>query len=108
MVFDSLIYIIDNFSSRNTKGLEKNVIVLYLLLEDKVIFVWRSNNSLVEGKDLEFYAKYWFMFREFTTFFDYIKTVKTKYLPYNLLVTSSCVLLSAYIYIEEPFSGLFL
>lgn len=62
-MFDSFIYILDNFALRNIQELEKNVIVLYVPEEDKTLFLWRSNNSVLESKDLEFYEKYWFMFR---------------------------------------------
>lgn len=131
LLFDSLIYILDNFASRATQEIEKKVIVLYVPEDEEVLFVWRANNVLVEGKDLEFYTKYWFMFNDFTVFFDYIKTIKAKYLPYIIVVASSCYfvgwiyyltlvltmqdiyiglysVLYVYTYIEEPFSGFFI
>ena len=131
LMFDSFIYILDNFAFRNIQELEKNVIVLYVPEEDKTLFLWRSNNSVLENKDLEFYEKYWFMFRDFMVFFDYIKTIKAKFLPYILLVTSSCYvidwtyylnivltiqdiyillyeIIAIYSYGDEPFSGFYM
>lgn len=130
LLFDSLIYILDNFALRATQEIEKKIIVLYVPEDEEVLFVWRVNNALVEGKDLEFYSKYWFMFTDFTVFFDYIKIIKAKYLPYIIIVASSCYfvgwvyyltlvltmqdiyiiiynVLYVYKYIEEPFSGMF-
>lgn len=130
-MFDSFIYILDNFALRNIQELEKNVIVLYVPEEDKTLFLWRSNNSVLESKGLEFYEKYWFMFRDFMVFFDYIKIIKAKFLSYILLVTSSCYvigwtyylhivltiqdiyillyeIIAIYSYVDEPFSGFYM
>jgi len=135
LIFDSIIYMFYDFAYKNITSLERDVIVISTEQKDsiKVEFVNKHTGEYITAEEnhkaLEFYSKYWFLFYEFLYFFAYIKELKSRHLTYILIFTSTLyilgwsyylkltmtkklvydfmyVLITIYLNIEEPFSGL--